>query len=390
MAFLHDINEREWVQNVRQLLQQSRAQKGAYRYTQPHPGAVGLQAPFNSALHAMIYRWFDGEMASDELKSATAKQIQDGFDAGMIPHHTYWQENETRWSQPDRSDIATIPMLSYATVQVYHLTGDYNLIERMYPRLVAYHEWFDHRRDPDADELISSIHPSETVLAKVLGRDFDNIQTVEGHIREFQGNTSALMETGSFAGEYLATNAMRAAALDALAHIAEDMGLRDEKDRWKRRADAVREAVSGLMQQRITALAGKANLPMETDETLLLTTLFCGSPTPEQAAELVALIPRDSAFGVAYPLEQETRISMTLNWLVYIGLRRYGFKELALELTEKSMRLVQQSGFYEFYDARTGAGIGASNYGAAGLVIDMLFREKQSQLPRPKCLQEVE
>src|SRR5215216_1038252 len=99
--FPDEINDREWVQKVAAMMKLSRVQVGKYRFTMPHPNANGQQHIFSSALHAIIYRWFDGDMAADELRSAVSHQIEDGPNAGMIPYITYWRgDGDDQWRQP--------------------------------------------------------------------------------------------------------------------------------------------------------------------------------------------------------------------------------------------------------------------------------------------------
>ncbi|MFQ5649513.1 MAG: trehalase family glycosidase [bacterium] len=66
---------------------------------------------------------------------------------------------------------------------------------------------------------------------------------------------------------------------------------------------------------------------------------------------------------------------ININWLLFHGLRQYGFERFAKRVADDSLVLVQKYGFHEYFDPRKGAGGG---YGASGfswtaaLIIDWL------------------
>jgi alpha,alpha-trehalase len=60
-----------------------------------------------------------------------------------------------------------------------------------------------------------------------------------------------------------------------------------------------------------------------------------------------------------------------VNWLIYEGLRRYGYDDLADELAESGARLLEQSGFWEFYHPLTGQGLGGRQFSWAALLVEM-------------------
>jgi hypothetical protein len=57
---------------------------------------------------------------------------------------------------------------------------------------------------------------------------------------------------------------------------------------------------------------------------------------------------------------------MNLNWLIYHGLLRYGYTDLAEKVRRDSTALLEQWGFYEYFDPRRSLKDGASPaYGGA-------------------------
>jgi glycogen debranching enzyme len=63
---------------------------------------------------------------------------------------------------------------------------------------------------------------------------------------------------------------------------------------------------------------------------------------------------------------------MAPNWFIYRGLIRYGMVEDAARVLERSMRLLEKSGFREYFNPVTGEGLGAEGFTWGGLVVDML------------------
>jgi glycogen debranching enzyme len=59
------------------------------------------------------------------------------------------------------------------------------------------------------------------------------------------------------------------------------------------------------------------------------------------------------------------------NWFLYHGLRRRGFEQSADRLRSSLQKLVEQSGFREYYDPVVGTGYGAPNFTWSGLLLDM-------------------
>ena len=59
------------------------------------------------------------------------------------------------------------------------------------------------------------------------------------------------------------------------------------------------------------------------------------------------------------------------NWFLYHALRRRGFEQSAERLRSSLEKLVEQSGFREYYDPVAGTGYGAPNFTWSGLLLDM-------------------
>jgi glycogen debranching enzyme len=60
------------------------------------------------------------------------------------------------------------------------------------------------------------------------------------------------------------------------------------------------------------------------------------------------------------------------NWFLVAGLRLHGYDQIANELIERTLAMVRQSGFREYYSPYTGKGDGAPDFGWSTLILDFL------------------
>lgn len=401
------LSEVEWSElkaSVRDLLVSNQVTSGGYRYTRPAPSTYEHQWLWDSCFHAVGYRWIDLDMARDELLSVASHQLESGPDAGMIPHMIYWTGGgQALWPYPDRSSITQPPLIGVMAWRVYARSRDRDLLEALYPRLEAFHAWFDRRRDPDGDDLVCLIHPWESGCdasprwdraLQLPGRFEPAVgtatrTTLAARLPEYGHDPVALGQAGLFLVEPIDYNAIRAADLEALAEIAGTLGKPEEAAHWQSRARAVQHAVqTRLLEPASHELEGPQEIPILADNASQFVALFGGCATGEQARRLVDRLQQPD-YWTAYPVpttptgepefapEQYWRGNtwIPVNYLVYLGLRRYGYTELATQLAERTFAMVQQAGFFEYFHPLTGQGLGAKPQSWTCLILDMMAEE---------------
>lgn len=339
MHFPHKVDDKHWMTTARTLLRSLQRQSGYARYTLPNTDATA-QSPLVSAFNAMTYRWFDGDMAADEIRSASGKQLTEGEDAGLIPAYTHYGTDDTPLP------VAAPPLLAVASVAVYHLTGDSNLIERLYPRLTACHDWFDRQRVQNG--LAIPTHPAETLRGALNGA---------ADRADYTPTATDIFEL----------NVLRAADLDGVAHLAMDMGMKSDAAAWEDRAQAARAALQ-------TATPDPLN-PLQ---------LFSESVTPEVATAIAEQLSTNDALWL--PDAESRAVSVVYNWLIYVGLRRYELRPVANRLAERTLGWAESAGDTAWYDADADWGIGAAGQSVSTLAVEMLFRERQSIAPGSHCI----
>ncbi|CAM4106861.1 amylo-alpha-1,6-glucosidase [Zobellia nedashkovskayae] len=121
--------------------------------------------------------------------------------------------------------------------------------------------------------------------------------------------------------------------------------------------------------------------------------LFAGIPNKERAEVLVNTMmdrfggddkylcasfdPTDDRFNPRKYWRGPVWINM--NWMLYRGLKEYGYKEIAARVKNDSIELVERDGFFEYFDCRKATGeeirkgYGGDNFSwTAALIIDLL------------------
>jgi glycogen debranching enzyme len=115
--------------------------------------------------------------------------------------------------------------------------------------------------------------------------------------------------------------------------------------------------------------------------------LYSGAISKERANQLAGLLKTSKRFHPKFPVPTvptdssyfgehrywQGPVWINMNWLIIDGLKRCGHKELAEEITRKSIELVEKSGFHEYFSPLDGSPAGVDNFSwTAALTIDMV------------------
>jgi glycogen debranching enzyme len=380
---------------------------------------------WDSCFHALAYRWFDPQMAWDELQSLLVHQVADGDDAGMVPHMAHFAANGDTVNQQlfrhlQRSSLTQPPLIAVAAMAVYQRDPRDDMLRAMYPQLRRYHEWFDRRRDRDGDHLVAILHPWES------GWDASQRWDALMGIQESQRNVAAALSqrrrellarildcsadiemlvrsAEHFIVKPADFNAIRAADLDALAAMAAQIGEAEDAAKLGYKANLVRDAIrrqmitahNGMVQ--VVDLGDVSGIPRVAPLAVTGVLLFAGCLPAEEASYVRDALVADAASIPAGYQVPTTPVShpqfdgdeywrgnvwLPVNWLIYCGLSHYGFTAEAAFLAQRSLDLVERSGFAEFFNPLTGAR--GSRLGVlcperqswSTIVLDMLGQER--------------
>lgn len=305
--------------------------------------------------------------------------------------------------------------------------------KHMLPSLVAYHTWLYDERDTHDEGLVLQVHPWETgldntppwmaelhdhlmpswvraiqalhldTLISLFRRDLHYVppgqrfSTVEvlalfdaqRRLRRKKYDSFKILDHGLFAIEDLTFNCIFIRANERLQEIAATV------------RHPLPEALLANMKKSISALEQLwdpytecywsrdfiTHRLLKEPSIATLMPLYAGVVTKKRAAGLVRKLENEHQFGTAYPVPSVPADSpafdpdrywqgpswVNTNWLIIDGLKRYGFTDHALALTETTLEMVQKSGFAEYFDPNTGEPLGAHNFSwTAALTIDLL------------------
>lgn len=328
------------------------------------------------------------------------------------------------------------PMLAEAVVRVGEgLTKEkrkawYKL---MYPHLVDYHQWLYKERDPHGEGLVLQITPYETGLdntppwmnelrdhlmptwirfientglthvinwlrtdtktvpleQRALTSDSLAMYTTNLRLRRKAYDINRILDHSLFSIEDLNFNSILIRANSLLGDIAKEINeqlpplLATNIKKTETALDSLWDEETAQYYSRDFVTHRLLKVP--SIATLL--PLYAGSISKTRATELVSILNNQKVFGSQYPVPSVPLNSnwfnekrywqgpswINTNWLIIDGLRRYGFNAEADTLKLKTLEMVNESGFYEYFNPITGEGLGAPSFSwTAALVLDLI------------------
>jgi hypothetical protein len=140
-------------------------------YTVPNGRVYPFQWNWDSAFVALGFATFDQDRAWQELETLFAAQWPDGF----VPHIVFWKDDAGYFPGPAVWGTGTSPLTSGITqppvaasvVRSLWLRAERSAafrprLERLFPKLLAWHRWFAQVRDPLGKGIVIAVHPWET------------------------------------------------------------------------------------------------------------------------------------------------------------------------------------------------------------------------------------
>jgi hypothetical protein len=337
------------------------------------------------------------------------------------------------------SGITQPPMLAEAIVQVgasMSLPERRSWYKMMWPGLLAYHEWLYRERDPHAEGLVLQIHPWETGLdntppwmgelhehlmpawirflrfsrmdkaLNLVRRDtrfvpaeqrFTNVDilalfSVQRRLRRKGYDIHKILDHSLFAIEDLTYNCILIRANEHLRSIAKSIReqIPHQLDIQMGKSPKKLEELWDQYAQSYFSRDFITHKLLKEQSIASLMPLYAGTISKERADLLVRSLESDHLFGPAFPVPSVPLSSdwhdsnrywqgpswVNTNWLIIDGLERYGYKKHAEALRESTLEMVEQGGFYEYFNPLTGAPLGSQNFSwTAALTIDLLHKK---------------
>jgi len=255
-------------------------------------------------------------------------------------------------------DRSQPPLGALAAWKLYRRFGNTELLEWIYPRLKRWRQWWKTRRDGNADGLLewgSNIETDRpgndagTLFAAKCESGMDNSPLYDAAEFDQKIGTMNLSDVG--------LNALFAADAMYLAKIAGVLGKTVDKESLENEHGELGERIdSFLWNEEAGAYMDRfwnGDFSSRMGPTMFYP-LLAHVPSRDRAAELVHghllneeefwgefVIPTISRNDPAFrdQLYWRGRIWPPVNYLIYLGLREYGFDDVAHELARRSVRL---------------------------------------------------
>lgn len=406
-------------------------------WTKPSPKLYPHQWNWDSAFIAMGIAHYNLERAKSEIRSLLRGQWRNGmiphiiYDPngfGYFPDPHAWQISRSPNAPRTvlTSGITQPPMLTIAAREIVRREKSADFVREIYPALLACHRWFHRERDPQNEGLVSIIHPWESgmdnsprwlellqaiklatrpdykredaVLVPAPERptdsDYDHFIFLMNLARDRNYDQQEIVEHSPFVVQDVLLNSILYCADNALRELAAMVGEpTQEIEAWR---DAMRRAFQEKLWDDVDGLyydfdrRGARWIKENTIAAFM--PLYAGLADDERARRLVekhllnpAEYASDSNTQFRVPTASKTNdyfdprsywrgpIWVNANWLVLRGLKRYGYAELANQIREDTLALVERTGFREYFDPRTGEGYGTDTFSwSAALVIDLV------------------
>lgn len=368
---------------AKELLQKNRRTVAGHTFTIPSPHEYRHQWLWDSCFHAIVLRHFDTKAAEKELISLMASQHK----SGMVPHESKYLL--LGMEMPYTSRITQPPLIARATLDVYKKSRDKGFLKTIFPHLQLYHTWLEEKREESG--VLKVIDSNES------GEDnsviWDDEYHFPIHMTYLRWLTAYLpLVPQKAAIKSVKSTAIYADALESMAEIAKILGMKKYSSYYKEKSEAVAAAMTAVFKLKDDLYYSRTNKdkPILYKTNSLFAPMFAGIVSKKEAKELVEEhLLNEKEFWTLFPIPtvavSEPKFNPTgywrgpmwpnINWLLYRGLLRYGFKDVAAELLEKTIAAIKKSGFREYYNPLTGEGLGAKDFTWGTLILDMILQE---------------
>lgn len=359
-----------------------------YAYTCPSPHHYPWQWFWDSCFTAVSWRRFDSERSRRELSSLLTAQREDGF----IGHTIFWGQplyGSRRYTynvlHADDRMTASIqpPALAWAWRIAVGDPGDQDGIRRQ-------HDWLAAHRDLDGDGLLWIVQPDESGLD--ASPQFDPIWGHRAHARagflllvrrnrRLGYDLRRIAAEGGPACMEVMTNVLYnlsrlALGLPSLTPVLVQRAYDERRGlfrplAWPRNPAAVPVTVAALSPLALPDLPEPIGRRLVEEHLLAQDSFWTPVPPPSVSVAEPSFSLRDlGRFGQHIYWRGPTWINAA--WLIWLGLVRLGYGDAAQVLAERLAGAALRSGLREYYDPRSGRGMGAIDFGWSTLIMEML------------------
>jgi len=419
--------------------------------TKPSVDLYPHQWNWDSGFIAIGYSHYDTARAIKEIETLFDAQWANGMLPQIIfnektlghyfPEPDFWR-TEISPNAPEgklTSGITMPPLHAVAVEEIYINARQKRLaaafLKKIYPKLLALHEYLYRERDPYNEGLVYIRHPWESGIdnspswdlplrnidiekaelpsyaRKDLGHgvdpsmrpsdeDYDRYVFLVDVFRRCSYDERLIRDTCPFLVQEPLFNSILCRANESLARIAEIIGESSAAARsWSERTSrAIQKKLWHEGHCIFDAYDLVSDQLIEVDTAAGFVPVFAGAATRAQAQKIYERLNSSSFCALhqgncfTIPNYDTTKegfdssnywrgpVWININWMLAHGLRRYGYTLKADSLQKDLLQLPIRFGFYEYFDSFDGKGYGSNNFSwTAALFIDLVFNSYESQ-----------
>lgn len=366
--------------------QQGERDETHYAYTEPSPGRYPWQWYWDSCFAAIAWRRFDAGRSRAELESLLAVQRPNGF----VGHTIFWR-HRVSFIRLFFYNVASPSALHTETIQPPLLAWAWRIAvgdPAAEPRIGTHMDWLAANRDLEGDGLLWIIQPDESGLdaspkfEPVWGRRSNGrlgFPLLVARNRRLGFEARRVRERGGPVLCETLVNTMWSLSLQAMGRPSATPALVERL--WDEpRGLFVDEAQPGGLRPEPVTWASLAplalpDLPEEIGRRLVEEHLLdsAGFLTPVAPPSVAASEPSYEPDGGHGPIRRYWRGPTWINsaWMVWLGMRRLGYEDEARRLADGVIAAAAREGLREYYDPRSGAGLGAKDFAWSALVAEL-------------------
>lgn len=397
-------------------------------YTVPTHGLYPFQWNWDSALSALGFAHFDEPRAWTEVETLFAHQ----WDDGMVPHIIFHQMDDGYFPGPDvwstnrpvpTSGITQPPVAGFAINRIFDRSTDATAAERartLLPKIHRWHQWFYRCRDPHGTGLVALIHPWESGRDNSVDWDaaFERVPTdgvgefvrrdtthanpahrptdaqyqryiwLVQKFRSLGWDNTQLHDASPFRIVDPGFNAILIRSCQELSQLAQKLDepmIAAEAATMAERGVAAMESLWSYQHGQYLCFDRVQGDLIDSPSIGGLLAAFCAIP-PSRAKAIAQRIdvlsttceylvpshdPRAPEFdGLRY---WRGPVWLIVNYMIADGLKRAGQDDIVRRIMDDCLRLIDKSGFAEYYDPHTAEPCGGAHFTwTAAMVIEIL------------------
>lgn len=299
---------------------------------------------WDSAFHAKAFAEYNVEMAKDSIRAVLNMQAEDGFIAHMMDPQGFI------------SEITQPQVLAWGVWSVYQKDKDKEFLRECVPALAKFLIWTIKNRDKNGNGLLEWLTEPDYTECKCGESGLDNCPRFDFDIE---------MDAVDFS-TYLCNDAKY------LALIYDELGDKENAAYFRSVHESVKDKINALLWHEEDGLYYDRLFDGTLTRVATPASFFpllAGVCTQEQAEKMVKVLLDETRFWTKMPVPSMPKDSefydvdmwrgcswLNLNYFITLGLRKYGFFEIAEELRTRTLNTVYKwyektGNVFEFYDA---------------------------------------